>query len=128
MAPEFDDSPTMERINIPGAQILGDVSEDMGIGLDVMMTCVNTFFDARAKGKIVFAPGVTGKMLEVMGVLLTGASRLKGERRENLFHRWLRAGTYIADDLIERAAARPGKLLMPSDLATFVDCPEGYEI
>jgi hypothetical protein len=128
MAPEFDDSPTMERMKFAGAQNLWDTSEDLDIGLGVMMSCVNILFRARAEGKIVFAAGVTGKMLEVMGVLLTGASRLKGSKREDLFHRWLKAGTYIADDLIEKAVARPGKQLLPEDLATFVDCPDGYEI
>src|SRR5262245_61225576 len=98
MAPEFDDSPTIERMKFAGAQSLWDQSEDLGIGLDVMLSCVNILFKARADGKIVFAAGVTAKMLEIMGALFTGASRVTGEKREDLFHHWLRVGIYKADD------------------------------
>lgn len=128
MAPDFDDSPTMERMKFTGAQSLWDASEDLDIGLGVMMSCVNMLFRARAEGRVVFAAGVTGRMLEVMGASLTAASHLKGKKREEFFYHWLKVGTYMADDLIEKAAARPGGLLLPDDLATFVDCPDGYEI
>ncbi|MBS1799628.1 MAG: hypothetical protein JSS95_07350 [Acidobacteria bacterium] len=129
MAPDFDDSPTMDWTNVSGAESFWDISgEDMNVGLTVMMSCVNTLFKARDDGRVVFAAGVTAKMLEIMGFLLTRASRVKGKRREEMFHHWLQEGEYMLDDVIKKAAARKGKLLMPDDLTAFMEKPPGYEV
>lgn len=129
MAPEFDDSPTIDWTNVSGAESLWDTSgEDMHIGLTVMMSCVNTLFKARDDGRVVFAAGVTARMLEIMGALLTRASRVKGKRREDMFHHWLQEGESMVDGVIKQAAARKGKLLMPDDLSMFMAKPPGYEL
>ena len=100
--------------------------EDLDVGLTTMLSCMNTLLKARDDGKILFAEGVTGRMLETMGVFLMRAAHATDKSREAMFHHWLSHGPDILEGLIQAVAAREEKLLMPDDLTSaFMGKPPG---
>jgi hypothetical protein len=118
---EFDlEGETSSRLEVGG-------SAEIDSGLSTMKSCVDALLQARDAGTIRFAEGVTGRMFEVMGVLLMRAAHVSERSRQAMFQHWKMHGTDMVAGLIADVAARQGKMLMPEDLATaFMGTPPGH--
>jgi hypothetical protein len=105
-----------------------DHRADVEPGLKIMLACADQLFDSQKLMEIKLDAGVTGRMLEVMGLLLMRAAHLPEDRRALMFVRWAEQGPILIDEMIERAKAREGRLVVRDDVSMFMGCPDGYEI
>ena len=63
-------------------------TEDVDVGLAAVTSCVKSLLEARDQGTIVFADGVTGRMLETMAVLWMRAAHANDRVRHGMFQHW----------------------------------------
>jgi hypothetical protein len=101
---------------------------DVNRGLTVLLDCANMIFDSATAMEIKLEVGITGRMLEMMGILLTRAAHTPEDKREAMFRMWADQGPQMINELIDRVKAREGKLLVREDVTMFMGCPGGYEI
>lgn len=101
-------------------------TEDVDVGLAAVTSCVKSLLEARDQGTIVFADGVTGRMLETMAVLWMRAAHANDRVRHGMFQHWNAHGPDIVGKLITDATSRPGKMLMPDDFTAFMGTPPGH--
>ncbi|HTH53302.1 MAG TPA: hypothetical protein VL495_05095 [Edaphobacter sp.] len=108
-------------------ELEGNASDAVEAGLSSMMSGVDALIRAKREGRIEFALGVTATMLETMGVLLMRAAHTSDTKREDLFQHWSKHGPPMVNSLIAEVETRPGRMLMPEDLASmFMGKPPGY--
>jgi hypothetical protein len=105
-----------------------DNRADVNRGLSVLLDCANLLFDSETATEIKLGPGVTGRMLEMMSILLMRAAHTTEDKRELMFKFWAEQGPLRIDELIETVKARDGKTMVRDDVSMFMGCPDGYEI
>jgi hypothetical protein len=106
-----------------------DNAADVNRVLKTFKDCADRIFVAEGANEIKLEPGVTGTMLEVMGLLLMRAAHTPPENgREAMLRIWADRGPQMIDELIETVKTRPGTMMVRDDFAMFMGCPDGYEI
>jgi hypothetical protein len=101
---------------------------DVNLGLKVLLECANMLFDAETAREIKLEPGLGGRMLEMMSILLMRAAHTPEDKRAVMFRMWAEQGPQRINELIESVKTREGKLMGRDDMSMFMGCPGGYEI
>ena len=129
MAFDFDDPPLLPRPVMEWYRPNAGYAINAAQGLHILVGCADLLMRAEHGHEISFAPGVEGRMLEAMGVLLLRAAHMPEQRRPAMFRWWAKRGPAQVLELIRRAKQREGKMLLPEDLPTmWAGCPDGPEL